>query len=75
MYQGKTYAFKKNPIQQSEYDDKTKLMKACLRATLSYGCETRGQDYKFTFFEHGLVLNSQSVLRNDVTLYCLARYV
>ena len=28
-----------------------------------------------TFFEHGLVLNSQSVLRNDVTLYCLARYV
>ena len=28
-----------------------------------------------TFFEHVSVLNSQSVLRNDVTSYCLARWV
>ena len=34
--------------------------------------ETRGQDYN-TFSEHVSVLNSQSVLRNDVTSYCLAR--
>ena len=27
------------------------------------------------FFEHVSVLNSQSVLRNDVTSYCLARWV
>ena len=32
--------------------------------------DTRGQDYRN--LEHGLVLNSQSVLRNDVTLYALA---
>ena len=37
-----------------------------------FGQITLGQDYK-RFFEHVSVLNSQSVLRNDVTLYCLAR--
>ena len=32
-------------------------------------------DYNYMFFEHVSMLNSQSVLRNDVTTYALARSV
>ena len=35
----------------------------------------KGPRLYLTFFEHVSVLNSQSVLRNDVTLYALARWV
>ena len=45
--------------------------------SMPLSCQSLGQDYKrFSSMEWcSSVLNSQSVLRNDVTLYCSARWV